>query len=145
MQFLIYVFFRIRFRWDISLWIAWIFRWRDWPLRLYSQRKLNDIEVGASWRHFYGQRLHSSPESKVHGANMGPTWVLSALVGPHVGPVNFAIWIVWNNEIRRHHDGVCVWKIRHYWSVLEISRHNRVFFCKTIPRTDVTIHCLHLV
>ena len=26
------------------------------------------------------------PDSKVHGANMGPTWVLSAPDGPHVGP-----------------------------------------------------------
>ena len=31
------------------------------------------------------------PDSKVHGANMGPTWVLSAPVGPHVGPMNLAI------------------------------------------------------
>ena len=31
------------------------------------------------------------PDSKVHGANMGPTWVLSALDGPHCGPMNFAI------------------------------------------------------
>ena len=26
------------------------------------------------------------PDSKVHGGNMGPTWVLSAPAGPHVGP-----------------------------------------------------------
>ena len=31
-------------------------------------------------------------ESKVHGANMGPTWALSAPDGPHVGPMNLAIW-----------------------------------------------------
>ena len=31
------------------------------------------------------------PDSKVHGANMGPTWVLSAPGGPHVGPINLAI------------------------------------------------------
>ena len=31
------------------------------------------------------------PDSKVHGANIGPTWVLSAPDGPHVGPVNLAI------------------------------------------------------
>ena len=31
------------------------------------------------------------PGSKVHGANMGPTWVLSAPDGPHVGPMNRAI------------------------------------------------------
>ena len=32
-------------------------------------------------------------DSKVHGANMGPTWVLSAPDGPHVGPMSFAIRI----------------------------------------------------
>ena len=32
-----------------------------------------------------------SPDSKVCGANMGPTWVLSAPDGPHVGPMNLAI------------------------------------------------------
>ena len=30
-------------------------------------------------------------DSKVHGANMGPTWVLSAPDGPRVGPMNLAI------------------------------------------------------
>ena len=32
-----------------------------------------------------------SPYSKVHGANMGPTWVLSAPDWPHVGPIS-SIW-----------------------------------------------------
>ena len=31
------------------------------------------------------------PDSKYHGANMGPTWVMSVLDGPHVGPMNLAI------------------------------------------------------
>ena len=30
-------------------------------------------------------------DSKVHGANMEPTWVLSAPDGPHVGHMNLAI------------------------------------------------------
>ena len=30
------------------------------------------------------------PDSKVHGANMGPIWVFSAPDGPHVGPMNLA-------------------------------------------------------
>ena len=34
---------------------------------------------------------HADPESKVHRANMGPTWVLPAPDGPHVGPINLAI------------------------------------------------------
>ena len=35
--------------------------------------------------------FHNGPDSKVHGASMGPTWVLSAPDGPHVGPMNLAI------------------------------------------------------
>ena len=31
------------------------------------------------------------PDSKVHGANMGPTWNLSAPDGPHVVSMNLAI------------------------------------------------------
>ena len=27
-----------------------------------------------------------TPDSKVHGANIGPTWVLSAPDGPHIAP-----------------------------------------------------------
>ena len=33
-----------------------------------------------------------NPDNKVHGANMGPTSVLSAPDKPHVGPMNLAIW-----------------------------------------------------
>ena len=32
------------------------------------------------------------PDSKVHGANMGPTWGQQDPGGPHVGHVNLAIW-----------------------------------------------------
>ena len=35
--------------------------------------------------------INNTPDSKVHGANAGPTWVLSAPDGPHIGPVNLAI------------------------------------------------------
>ena len=47
------------------------------------------------------------PDSKVHGANMGPTWVLSAPDGLNVGPMNLAIWvtIIWVNgdpDLCRH-------------------------------------------
>ena len=34
------------------------------------------------------------PDSKVHGANMGSTWVLSAPDGPHVGSMNLAIKVL---------------------------------------------------
>ena len=36
------------------------------------------------------------PDSKVHGANMGPIWGRrDPGGGPHVGPMNFAIWAVY--------------------------------------------------
>ena len=37
-------------------------------------------------------KIHGAiPDSKVLGANMGPTWVLSDPDGPHVGPMNLVI------------------------------------------------------
>ena len=39
-------------------------------------------------------KLMDCPDSKVHGAYMGPTWVLSVPDGPHVGPMNLAIRVV---------------------------------------------------
>ena len=33
-----------------------------------------------------------NPDSKVHGANMGPIWGRQNLGGPHVSPMNLAIW-----------------------------------------------------
>ena len=43
------------------------------------------ITSGAVWNHF--------PDSKFHGANMGPIWGQQDLGGPHVGPMNLAIWV----------------------------------------------------
>ena len=36
-------------------------------------------------------RQYNYPDSKDHGANMGPTWVLSAPRGLHVDPMNLAV------------------------------------------------------
>ena len=33
------------------------------------------------------------PDSKVHGANMGPIWGQQDPGGPHVGPMKFAFWV----------------------------------------------------
>ena len=43
----------------------------------------------------------SYPEKKVHGANMGPTWVLSVPDGPHVGPMNVAISVSIVNTLKK--------------------------------------------
>ena len=45
--------------------------------------------------------LFSYPDSKVHGTIMGPIWGRQDPDGPHVGHMNFAIWVfpkLWSNE-----------------------------------------------
>ena len=46
-----------------------------------------------------------SPDSKVRGGNMGPVWGREDPDGPHVGPMNFAIWGIYISfeECVMHH------------------------------------------
>ena len=60
----------------------------------------------------------SIPDSKAHGANMGPTWALSAPDGPHVGPLNLTIrdsivyGVMGSQSIRLYRvDHICLWKL----------------------------------
>ena len=36
--------------------------------------------------------VKGATDSKVHGTNMGPIWGRQDPGGPHVGPVNLAVW-----------------------------------------------------
>ena len=36
--------------------------------------------------------INGNPDSKVHGTTMGPIWGQQDPGGPHVGPMNIAIW-----------------------------------------------------
>ena len=56
----------------------------------------------------------NTPVSKVHGAYMGPTWVLSAIDGPHACPMNLAIRdaITWSNVAQ---------DLRHYMALLGLN------------------------
>ena len=47
----------------------------------------------------------NTPDNKVHGANMGPTYVLSAPGGPHVGSMNLAIWDSFEKSVHRTFPG----------------------------------------
>ena len=44
------------------------------------------------------------PDSKVHGTNMGPTWILPAPDGPHVGPMNLAMRVSTISSRPGHHN-----------------------------------------
>ena len=39
-----------------------------------------------------GLNMLNTPDSKVHGANMGPIWGRQDPDGPHVVPMNLVIW-----------------------------------------------------
>ena len=55
--------------------LLWLFHWHNWI-----------------------SKSRSFPDSKVHGANMGPIWSRQDPGGPHVGPMNFVIWVVFRDE-----------------------------------------------
>ena len=58
-----------------------------------------------TWRYY---TLHPTfPDSKVHWTNMGPTGVLSAPDGPHVGPMSLAIRVAIILMAMRHSRGTC--------------------------------------
>ena len=42
----------------------------------------------------YSTKWCTYPDSKVYGANMGPTWGQQDPGGPHVDPMDLAIWVV---------------------------------------------------
>ena len=53
------------------------------------------IQCELLWKHsLIISDLHDDniyPDNKIHGANIGPTWILSAPDGPHIGPMNLTI------------------------------------------------------
>ena len=68
---------------------------RNSKLEFIQYIKFNQITIagcstkGCFWIDGYRKRY---PDNKVHGANMGPIWSRQDPGGPHVGPMNFAIW-----------------------------------------------------
>ena len=49
------------------------------------------------WCQGVQREIQQSPDSKVHGANMGPLWGRQDPEGPHVGLMNIVIWEVTDN------------------------------------------------
>ena len=67
-----------------------------------------------------------NPDSKVHGANMGPIWGRLDPGGPHVGPMNLAVWenslnfadAIFNFCIAIAAFWVAPWTINHHYQCL---------------------------
>ena len=58
-----------------------------------NENRYNDVtnDADAYIVAFIQEKWYCTPDSKVHGDNIWPTWVLSAPDGPHVGPIDLAI------------------------------------------------------
>ena len=69
--------------------ISFLFTPPDWPV-LYTWVLPNSLAIHIS-SPSNNTPPCNIPDNKVHGVDMGPTWVLSAPDGPHVGPMNLAI------------------------------------------------------
>ena len=63
-------------------------------LFLYRNYQYLVIMSSSSSRLSMSTCIHKTgiPDSKVHGANMGPIWGRQDPRGPHVGPMNLAMW-----------------------------------------------------
>ena len=62
--------------------------WHEIHFILFYLRTISHCDVTKTNRWHHNCFHFGNPDSKVHGANMGSTWVLSAPDGPHVGPMN---------------------------------------------------------
>ena len=98
----------------------------------------------------YGIKISTEPQrdpdNKVHGANMGPIWGRQDPGGPHVGPMNLAIWGVFDSCISKlllwhlcnAYTNICWWlKDRRF------ATQNIILTHRSLDLDDGGI-CLHL-
>ena len=93
-------------------------------LLLYLSVRMESLNL----RFSYVRSICLNPESKVHGANIGLTWVLSAPGGPHVGPISLAIRALLSNRWLPHKGQLCVsmsWRHQATQIITCLSRWNR--------------------
>ena len=55
----------------------------------FLQRMYSNYLAADTW-----SRWNDYPDIKAHGANIGPIWGRQDPGGPHVGPMNFVIWVL---------------------------------------------------
>ena len=76
--------------------------------------------------------LYHTPNSRVHRANIGPTWGRQDPGGPHDGPTNFAFWDVQYKNIHSPHNSL-IW-IFVYKCTVHITAYHKQDFCM-VPTT----------
>ena len=85
------------------------------------------------------------PDGKVHGANMGPTWVLTAPGGPNVGPINFAIRVVHQLLQDVHHNTPVLYMLdAHQEEIMFLSnQRNRLNPNIIKAHYELNVFCIH--
>ena len=68
-------------------------QWTKWFM-VYERTKPLNIQVVSMNTPVLILQIQNHPNSKVHGANMGPVWGRQDPGGPHVGSMNFAVWAI---------------------------------------------------
>ena len=84
------------------------------------------------------------PDSKVHGAYMGPTWSRQDPGGPHVGPINLAIRVFVKLAvfIRGNHQGFCWYLSLKPYKLIALALNLRVIYRGVSPQQLSCLPCL---
>ena len=87
--------------------------WLKWIFEEATQKGISSAPAtcssGERWSQILKVHCHlaNTPDSKVHGANMGPIWGRQDPGGPHVGPMNLVFWAV------QHHYNVADFSLKY--------------------------------
>ena len=79
------------------------------------------------------------PDTKVHGVNVGPVWGRQDPGGPHVGPMNLAIWV------SMHYITALVPQCGHWWPVQFIMYDIAAMTLDTIAFGDYRVTSMNLL
>ena len=90
-------------------------------------------------------RYHS-PDSKVYGANMGPIWGRQDPGGPHVVPMNFAIWeafplkhkLLLNQGQTMAWSKTVIFPLLMYWTCSSLAHSHQTSLCN-VQKLSYTI------
>ena len=87
----------------------------------------------------YSLHMRYTQITEVHGANMGPTWALSAPDGPHFGPKKLAVRdmfvpSLWDDFFKLHYVSVMDWyEMKTFWYLFSQNESVQVCFHGFLP------------
>ena len=95
---LLWLFRRSEFTWHIYPYSPGLLYWNRNSRLISSEVTLKDMGWVSCYmtttQHNNERTFQGSPDSMVHWANMGSIWSRQDPGGPHVGPMNLAIWVI---------------------------------------------------